>query len=193
MFSVKENKTDVPMAKIDEHDVLARLQDPRTKRKAFEEIVNAYSRQLYWQIHYLLQNHDDTDDVLQNTFIKAWKGIDHFKGDAALFTWLYRIAHNEALTFLKQRRLMDSIDDENFVEQATFVADEYFDGDETEEMLIQAVSTLPTKQREVFCMKYFEEKKYEEISELVGTSIGALKASYHIAVEKITNFIKARE
>lgn len=181
------------MAKIDEHDVLARLQDPRTKRKAFEEIVNAYSRQLYWQIHYLLQNHDDTDDVLQNTFIKAWKGIDHFKGDAALFTWLYRIAHNEALTFLKQRRLMDSIDDENFVEQATFVADEYFDGDETEEMLIQAVSTLPTKQREVFCMKYFEEKKYEEISELVGTSIGALKASYHIAVEKITNFIKARE
>ena len=181
------------MAKIDEKDVLARLQDPKKRRKAFEEIVNAYSRQLYWQIHYLLQNHDDTDDVLQNTFIKAWKGIEQFKGEAAFSTWLYRIAYNESLSFLKQRRQMDSIDDEDFVEQAHFVADEYFDGDETEEMLMQAVSTLPAKQKQVFCMKYFEDRKYEEISELVGTSIGALKASYHIAVEKISNFIKAKE
>ena len=174
------------MAKIDEQDILKRIQDPQSKRRAFEEIVNVYSRQLYWQIHHLLQNHDDTDDVLQNTFIKAWKGIENFKGDSALFTWLYRIAYNESLTFLKQRRQMTSIDDEDFVEQANFVADEYFDGDETQEMLMQAVSTLPPKQRQVFCMKYFEEQKYEDISELVGTSVGALKASYHIAVEKIT-------
>lgn len=181
------------MAKIDEQDILKKLQNPQTKRRAFETIVNVYSRQLYWQIHHLLQNHDDTDDVLQNTFIKAWKGIDSFKGDSALFTWLYRIAYNESITFLKQRKQMTSIDDEDFVEQPSFVADEYFDGDETEQVLMQAVSTLPAKQRQVFCMKYFEDKKYEEISSIVGTSVGALKASYHIAVEKITNFVKLKE
>lgn len=181
------------MAKIDEQDILNKLQNPQTRRRAFEEIVNIYSRQLYWQIHYILQNHDDTDDVLQNTFIKAWKGIERFKGESAMYTWLYRIAHNEAITFLKQKKQMSSIDDEDFTEQASFVADDYFDGDATQEILMQAVSTLPTKQRQVFCLKYFEDKKYEEISELVGTSIGALKASYHIAVEKITNFIKTKE
>lgn len=181
------------MAHIDEHEILQRLQDPATKRKAFEQMVNVYSRKLYWQIHYLLQNHEDTDDVLQNTFIKAWKGIDNFKGESALFTWLYRIAYNESITFLKQQRHMTSIDDEEFVEPANLVADEHFDGDETESLLMQAVSTLPPKQRQVFCMKYFEEQKYEEISELVGTSVGALKASYHIAVEKITSFIKSKE
>lgn len=181
------------MAKIDEKDILKRIQAPKSKRKAFEEIVNAYSRQLYWKIHYMVQNHDDTDDVLQNTLVKAWRGLDNFKGDSALFTWLYRIAYNESITFLKQRKQMMSIDDEDFVEQANFVADEYFDSDETQEMLMQAVSTLPPKQRQVFCMKYFEDRKYEEISELVGTSVGALKASYHIAVEKITFFIKSKE
>lgn len=183
------------MAKIDEQDILKRIQEPRTRRQAFEQIVNVYSRQLYWQIHYLVQNHEDTDDVLQNTFIKAWKGIENFKGDSALFTWLYRIAYNESLTFLKQRRQMASIDDEDFTEQMApnFVADEYFDGGETQELLMQAVSTLPPKQRRVFCMKYFEDKKYEEISDIVGTSVGALKASYHIAVEKITNFFKSKE
>lgn len=181
------------MAHIDEHEILRRLQDPATKRKAFEQMVNVYSRKLYWQIHYLLQNHEDTDDVLQNTFIKAWRGIDNFKGESALFTWLYRVAYNESITFLKQQRHMTSIDDEDFVEPAHLVADEHFDGDETESLLMQAVSTLPPKQRQVFCMKYFEEQKYEEISELVGTSVGALKASYHIAVEKITSFIKSKE
>lgn len=181
------------MAKIDEQDILKRIQDPQSRRRAFEEIVSVYSRQLYWKIHYVVQNHDDTDDVLQNTFIKAWKGLENFKGDSAIFTWLYRIAYNESLTFLKQRKQMTSIDDEDFVEQASFVADEYFDGDNTQELLMQAVSTLPAKQRQVFCMKYFEDKKYEEISDLVGTSVGALKASYHIAVEKITNFIKSKE
>lgn len=181
------------MAKIDEHDILKRILDPQTRRQAFEEIVRVYSRQLYWQIHYLLQNHDDTDDVLQNTFIKAWKGIENFKGESALYTWLYRIAYNESVTFLKQKKHMSSIDDEDFVEEANFVADDYFDGDETEEMLMQAVSTLPAKQRQVFCMKYFDNKKYEEISEIVNTSVGALKASYHIAVTKITTFIQSRQ
>ena len=151
------------MAKIDEQDILNKLQNPQTRRRAFEEIVNVYSRQLYWQIHYILQNHDDTDDVLQNTFIKAWKGIERFKGESAMYTWLYRIAHNEAITFLKQKKQMSSIDDEDFTEQASFVADDYFDGDATQEILMQAVSTLPTKQRQVFCLKYFEDKKYEQM------------------------------
>jgi len=181
------------MAKIDEQDILKRIQDPQSKRRAFEEIVNVYSRQLYWKIHYVVQNHDDTDDVLQNTFIKAWRGLDNFKGDSAIFTWLYRIAYNESITFLKQRKQMTSIDDEDFVEQANFVADEYFDGDNTQELLMQAVSTLPAKQKQVFCMKYFEDKKYEEISGLVGTSVGALKASYHIAVKKITDFFRRHD
>lgn len=183
----------MPMAKIDEQDILDRLRDPSTKRRAFEEIVRGYSRQLYWQIHHMLHNHDDTDDVLQNTFVKAWRGVDCFKGDSEIGTWLYRIAYNEAITFMKQARQMLSIDDEECTFKATFVADEYFDGNEAEELLMQAVSTLPAKQRQVFCMKYFEEKKYEEISSIVGTSIGALKASYHIAVEKIANFIKAKQ
>lgn len=181
------------MTKINEQDTLERLRDPQKRQRAFEELVNAYSRQLYWKIHYMLQNHDDTDDVLQNTFIKAWRGLDTFKGDSALFTWLYRIAYNESITFLKQRKQMASIDSEDFVGQADFVADEYFDGDQAQELLMQAVSTLPSKQKQVFCMKYFEDLKYEEISELVGTSVGALKASYHIAVEKVTNFIKSKE
>lgn len=181
------------MAKIDEQDILRRLKDPQTKRRAFEEVVKGYSRQLYWQIHYMLHNHDDTDDVLQNTFVKAWKGVDNFKGESEILTWLHRIAYNESVTFLKQSRQMVSIDDEDANMEAEFVADEYFDGDETEALLMQAVSTLPAKQRQVFCMKYFEEKKYEEISSIVGTSVGALKASFHIAMEKITNFIKARQ
>ena len=181
------------MAKTSDKDIMDRLKSPHTKRRAFEDMVNAYSRQLYWQIHYILQNHDDTDDVLQNTFIKAWKGIDNFKGDSALSTWLFSIARNEALTYIRQKKSTRSIDDEDFTEQATFVADEHFDGNEAENMLMQAVSTLPPKQRQVFCMKYFDDKKYEEISGIVGTSIGALKASYHIAVEKISTFIKGKQ
>lgn len=181
------------MAHIDENDVIARLRNPRTKRKAFEEMVNAYSRQLYWQIHYILQNHDDTDDVLQNTMLKAWKGIDGFSGGSSLSTWLWRIAHNEAMTWLKQKTESASIDDEDFGEGGTFVADEYFDGNDAEKTLMEAIAELPAKQKLVFSMKYFEDKKYEEISELLGTSIGALKASYHIAVEKISEFVKKKD
>lgn len=177
------------MARIDENDVIARLHNPQTKRKAFEEMVNAYSRQLYWQIHYILQNHDDTDDVLQNTMLKAWKGIDGFSGGSTLSTWLWRIAHNEAMTWLKLKTESQSIDEEGFVENATFEADDYFDGNDAEKTLMEAVANLPAKQRLVFNMKYFEDKKYEEMSELLGTSIGALKASYHIAVEKISAFV----
>ena len=181
------------MPTLNDKEIVNRLHSPKTKRKAFEEMVTAYSKQLYWQIHYILQNHDDTDDVLQNTFLKAWKGIDNFQGDSALSTWLYRIAYNESITYIKQKHQALSIDDEDVTIEAQFVADEYFDGDETQKLLTEAISTLPAKQKMVFCMKYFEEKKYEEISDIVGTSIGALKATYHIAVEKITKYIKTKE
>lgn len=181
------------MARIDEADIIKRLHDPKTKRKAFEDMVNGYSRQLYWQIHHIVQNHQDTDDILQNTFIKAWRGIDNFKGESAITTWLYRIAYNEAATWMKKQREFASIDSDDWIGAPNFVADNYFDGDKAHNLLMQAVSTLPMKQKQVFCMKYFEEKKFEEISEIVGTSVGALKASYHIAVEKVTNFVKSNQ
>lgn len=181
------------MAHIDNDEIIAQLKDPRTQRKAFEVVVNTQSRQLYWQIHHILQNHDDTDDVLQNTFVKAWKGLDTFKGDSALSTWLYKIAYNEAITWLKRNRENISIDDENYTGASTFVADEYFDGDNTEQILQEAISTLPAKQKLVFGMKYFDGKKYEEMSEMLGTSVGALKASYHLAVEKISNYVKKKQ
>ena len=181
------------MAKLDESGIIERLHNPRTKRKAFEDLVNHFSRQLYWQIHYIVQNHDDTDDVLQNTMLKAWKGIDNFRGESSITTWLYRIAYNESMTWMKQNKGMESIDDEDFTGTNSFVADENFDGDATQMLLQQAISTLPTKQRQVFCMKYFEDLKYEEISGKVGTSVGALKASYHLAVEKITKFIQSKQ
>lgn len=181
------------MAKFDEKDILRKLKDPRTKRSAFEVIVNTYSRQIYWQIHHILQNHDDTDDVLQNTMLKAWNGIDNFNGDSALSTWLYRIAYNESITWMKQNKPQISIDDDDFTGANSFVADDYFDGDSTQLLLQQAISTLPAKQKQVFCMKYYDDKKYEEISSIVGTSVGALKASYHLAVEKITKFMKSKE
>lgn len=182
------------MAKLtDEQAILQELRDPHTRRKAFEVVVSTYSRRLYWQIHHIVQCHEDADDVLQNTMVKAWKGIATFEGNSSLSTWLYRIAYNESITWIKQKRGEASIDDDDFVGQSTFVADDYFDGNEAQELLQQAVSTLPPKQKMVFCMKYFEEKKYEEISEIVGTSIGALKASFHLAVEKITKYVKSRE
>ena len=176
------------MAKIDEKDVLARLQDPKKRRKAFEEIVNAYSRQLYWQIHYLLQNHDDTDDVLQNTFIKAWSAIDSVRGESRLQTWLFRIAINESLNYLNKKKQVLSLDQTDGNLADMLASDSYFDGDEVQRQFQTAINTLPEKQRLVFNLKYFDEMKYEDMSSLLGTSIGALKASYHHAVKKISAF-----
>lgn len=132
--------------------------------------------------------HDDADDILQNTFIKAWTGLESFRGDAKLSTWLYRIANNETLNHLERRKQTFSLDDEQSTIVNTLQQDSYFDGDETQLQLQQAISQLPDKQRMVFNMKYFQEMKYEEMSEILGTSIGALKASYHHAVKKITCF-----
>lgn len=175
-----------------ETEVIALLQDPARQREAFERIVNQYSEQLYWQIRRMVLSHDDANDLLQNTFIKAWTNIDYFRGEARMSTWLYRIALNECLTFLNKQRALNqlSIDDAEADMVNRLESDPYFNGDETQKMFQKALITLPEKQRMVFNLKYFQEMKYEDMSEILGTSIGALKASYHHAVKKIENFFK---
>lgn len=181
----------------------AKLQDEKTRRRAFEDIVSRYGEKIYWQIRRMVTNHDDANDVLQETFLKAWSNITSFRADSNITTWLYRIAYNESVNFLSKQRHTESIDigiredDEselvgrNPIE--TLESDTYFDGDETELLLHSAISTLPEKQRAVFNMRYFDNMKYEEISRITGTSLGALKASYHHAVEKITKFFNMHE
>ncbi len=181
------------MSKYNEEETLKRLQDPKTQTRAFEEIVNHYSQPLYWQIRRLVVEHEDADDVLQNTFIKAWTNISSFRGESKLSTWLYKIAYNESLTFLNHKREQLSIDDLNSMVTETLESDPYFDGDETQLMLQEAINSLPDKQKAVFNMKYFEEMKYEEMSQITGTSVGALKASFHLAVKKIEEFFNNRD
>ena len=171
-----------------EQEILAKLQDPSTQRRAFAEVVNQYSETLYWQIRRMVVDHEDANDVLQNTLVKAWTSIGSFRGEAKLSTWLFRIAYHESLTFLEHKKQNISIDDVSSEVSNQLESDPYFDGDETQAMLQAAIETLPAKQKAVFNMKYFNEMKYEEISEILGTSVGALKASFHIAVKKIEEF-----
>jgi RNA polymerase sigma-70 factor (ECF subfamily) len=168
-----------------------RSEDPLLQRKAFEQIVNFFSEKLYWQIRKMVLSHDDANDLLQNTFIKAWMNIDLFRGEAKLSTWLYKIAVNESITFLNKQRQQNnlSLDDEDIFRTAKLEADEYFDGDAAQLKLQKAIQTLPEKQRAVFNLRYYDEMPYEEISEIVGTSVGALKASYHHAVKKVEDFL----
>ena len=180
------------MEKYNEKETIALLQDPDRQREAFERIVKAYSEQIYWQIRRLVLSHDDANDILQNTFIKAWLNIDYFRGDAQLSTWLYRIAFNECLTFLNRQRANSqlSIDDADAEMVNKLESDSYFDGDDTQVIFQKAIQSLPEKQRIIFNLKYFKEMKYEEISEILGTSVGSLKASYHHAVKKIEAFLE---
>lgn len=179
----------------DEESITAALRNPDTCRKAFSEVVKHYSQPLYWQIRRMVLSHDDTDDLLQNTFLKAWSNIYAFRGDAKLSTWLYRIAINESINFLNKQRKAQNvpIDGEHDFMMSQLEADGYFDGDSTQKALQEAILTLPEKQRLVFNMKYFDDMKYEEMSEYLGTSVGALKATYHHAVKKIENFLESKE
>ncbi len=181
------------MAMNDETDLLQRLRSVGTRREAFEEVVRRYSRPLYTQIRRMVQWHDDADDVLQNTFMKAWSALGEFRGEARLSSWLYRIAYNESLQFLTRRRETSLPAAESEELLAQLESDPYFDGDEAQRMLQAALATLPEKQRAVFCLKYFEEMKYEDMSRVLDTSVGALKASYHIAVKKIEAYFEARD
>lgn len=179
------------MGECDEQQIMRLLSKAETQRKGFELLVRSYSEQLYWMIRRIVQVHDDANDVLQNTFLKAWNGLDSYHGDAKIGTWLSRIAINESLDFLRRRKQqIVSMDD---VSMSPFIADEYFDGSEAEAMLQEAIATLPDVQRTVFLLRYFEEKKYSEIRQLLNTSEGALKASYHIAVKKISEYFKSRD
>lgn len=172
---------------IDEKKLIENLQNPSTSAQAFDTLMRLYGEQIYWQIRKMVVNHDDASDLLQNTFMKAWTNLDHFRGDAKLSTWLYKIAINESINFINKVRTRNNVSAD---EGDTFLlnnleADEYFDGDELKLQLQQAIVKLPEKQRLVFNMRYFQEMKYEQISEILGTSVGALKASYHHAVKKI--------
>ena len=180
------------MDSYNEKEVIALLQDQETQRKAFSLIVSRYSEQLYWQIRRLVLSHDDANDLLQNTFIKAWINIDYFRAEAKLSTWLYRIAMNECLTFLNRQRAQSTVSIDASENEAInqLESDPYFSGDETQRLLQRALLTLPEKQRMVFNLKYYQEMKYEEMSEIFGTTVGALKASYHHAVKKIKNFLE---
>ena len=175
-----------------EQEVLKLLQDESTQRKGFEMIVAQYSEQLYWQIRRMVLSHDDANDLLQNAFVKAWMSIDYFRAEAKLSTWLYRIALNECITFLNKQRAANtvSIDDPEAVLVQKLESDPYFSGDDAQLLLQKALLALPEKQRMVFNLKYFQEMKYEEMSEIFGTSVGALKASYHHAVKKIEKFLE---
>lgn len=181
--------------KYTEKEIILKLQEPDQQREAFEWIVNTYKEQLYYQIRRMVLSHEDADDLLQNTFIKAWNNLEYFRGEAKLSTWLYRIALNECLNFLNKQRAQKHLSIEeseaNLLNQLE--SDPYFDGDQTQLLFEKAIQTLPKKQRIIFHLKYFQDMKYNEISEIMGTSIGALKASYHHAVKKIEEFFKQND
>lgn len=177
---------------INESELVKELQDPKRAHAAFNKLMQTYGEKIYWQIRRMVLNHDDAADLLQNTFVKAWNNISNFRGEAKLSTWLHKIAVNESLNFLQRERARQgiNIDDDS---QDTFVishleADEYFDGDKLMAEFQKAIAALPEKQRLVFTMRYFDDMKYEQISEILGTSVGALKASYHHAVKKIEKY-----
>jgi RNA polymerase sigma-70 factor (ECF subfamily) len=179
---------------IDEQLLIKQLRDPKLQRKAFEMVVKLYSEQLYWQVRRIVLNHDDADDVLQNVFVKAWQAIDSFHGDAKLLTWLSRITINESLDFVRRQKNLQALstDDVDSGVANQLMADDFFDGTMVEAQLQEAIAMLPDVQRTVFLLRYYDEMKYSEMSKVLKTSEGALKASYHIAVKKITEFFKSR-
>ncbi len=179
------------MQQYTEDEIVMQLRDPEQQRDAFAKVVSLYGEKLYWQIRKMVLDHDDANDLLQNTFLKAWTNIDYFRGDAKLSTWLYKIAINECITFLNKQRSMNnvSIDDTDVFLLEKLKGDNFFDGDAAEMKLQEALLLLPEKQRLVFQMKYFDEMKYDDMSEILGTSVGALKASYHHAVKKVEAFL----
>ena len=179
------------MAEYSDNELLEQFQNSATRNYAFNLIVRKYQQKLYYHIRKIVIDHDDAHDVSQNTFIKAWKGLDNFREDSQLYTWLYRIATNESLTFLKQKKtkFLVPLGDVEHELSNNLSSDPNFNGDKIQMKLQKAILRLPEKQRIVFNMKYFDNIKYEDMSEVLGTSVGALKASYHHAVKKIEKYI----
>jgi len=177
---------------LNEKALIANLKSEGNREMAFQLLVKTYQERLYWHIRKIVMNHDDADDILQNVYIKVWKNVDGFREDSSLFTWLFRIATNESLSHLQKlrRHQVVSMNEISDYLAESLESDVYFEGDEIQKKLQMAIVQLPEKQRIVFNMKYFDEIKYEEMSEILQTSVGALKASYHFAVKKIEEFLK---
>ncbi|PZD77917.1 RNA polymerase sigma factor [Mesonia sp. K7] len=173
----------------EEAHIVSQLKQGKNKEKAFQELVNLYKEPLYWHIRNIVKNHDDTDDVLQNTFIKVFRYIDNFKEESKLYSWLYRIASNESFTFLSKKAKRLKISDEELQESLieNLTSDTYFEGKTIQIALQKAINTLPEKQKVVFQMKYFEDLKYQEIAEILEVTEGTAKSNYHHAVQKIKN------
>lgn len=179
------------MKQVEDAEILEKFTVEKTKQEAFNLLLNKYQQKIYWHIRRMVVNHDDTDDLVQDVFIKVWKNLDHFRNDSQLYTWIYRIATNESITFLnKQKQKNNTPLDEVSSELAeSLIEPSYFNGNDIQLKLQRAILTLPDKQRLIFNMKYFDDLKYEEISQILGTTVGALKASFHIAVKKIEAFM----
>lgn len=177
----------------DEKVFIAKLLDSKTQNEAFRKLLQLYQKPLYHHIRGMVYNHDDANDVLQNTFLKVYANLHQFKGESKLYSWMYRIATNESISFMQQRAKKQGISNEEVKEKALLKleSDVYFDGDEMQLKLQRAVASLPEKQQLVFKMKYYEALKYEDMSEILNTSVGALKSSYHLAVKKIENLLNS--
>lgn len=174
-----------------DRELLEKMQDPEKRNAGVSQFIRQFQKPVYYYIRRMVLSHDDADDLTQTVFIKAWKGLDGFRGDSKLSTWLYRIAHNESVSFLRSsRRIMDvDIADVEYALGSALQSDVLYSGDDIQVKLQMAIATLPEKQKSVFIMRYYDELKYEEMSEITGTSVGALKASYHHAVQKIESFL----
>lgn len=180
--------------KYDEKAIVAMLTDPETQRQAFSMVVSQYSEQLYWKVRRIVLNHEDANDVLQNVFLKAWNNLGDFQQKSKISTWLYRIAINESLDFLRRQKTASAVSaDEDLSVSNRLMADDYFDGDAAQALLQEAIAHLPDVQRTVFNLRYYDEMKYSDMSRLLDTSEGALKASYHLAVKKITEYVRRHE
>jgi len=181
----------VPEPIIEDKELLIQFRNSNTRTYSFNLLIRKYQQKIYWHVRRIVITHEDANDVTQETFIKVWKNLDSFKEESQLFTWIYRIATNEALSFLRKKRtkyFIPIVNIENALSNK-LVDDNFFSGDEIQLKLQKALLTLPEKQRLVFNMKYYDELKYEKISEITGTSVGALKASYHHAVKKVEKYL----
>ncbi|WP_285058655.1 RNA polymerase sigma factor [Pedobacter ginsengisoli] len=179
------------MKQVEDSEILEKFSNIKTRDEAFNLLLNKYQQKIYWHIRRLVIDHDDTDDLVQDVFIKVWKNLENFRSDSQLYTWIYRIATNESITFLNKQKQRNNtpLDEVSGELEETLVASSYFDGDKIQMKLQKALLKLPEKQRLIFNMKYFDDLKYEEIAAITGTSVGALKASFHIAVKKIETFM----
>ena len=178
---------------LSDKELLERFRNPDTRNYSFNLLIRKYEKKIYWHVRRIVINHDDANDVTQEAFVKVWKNLERFKEEAQLFTWIYRIATNEAISFLRKKRtrfFIPFIDVENQLSNS-LKSDNFFTADEIQLKLQKAILKLPEKQRIVFNMRYYDDLKYDEISEILGTSVGALKASYHHAAKKVEEYLKS--